>query len=183
MSVCTQICFKSKRINGWNESFDGIKRGARHWSILGNMASEDKEKEINVKSLQILNSIIIQDKTSAAKISQCNFPCQRNCAIEEGFVWFSIFLWVIANLGALLSKSVFIFSGSGPNALHGCKIEFNSFFTDTVWIGKLEKIFSPISYNVIPNLTFRMEIMDWQRMALRRLDAEKAFDKEYKQIK
>ena len=37
VSVCTQICFKPKQVNSWNECFDEVEGGARHRGVLGHM--------------------------------------------------------------------------------------------------------------------------------------------------
>ena len=35
--VCTQICFKPKQVNSWNECFDEVEGGAKHRDVLGHM--------------------------------------------------------------------------------------------------------------------------------------------------
>jgi len=44
LSVCSQISFKSKRVDSGNESFYGVQRGAWNWCILSDMTSERDEK-------------------------------------------------------------------------------------------------------------------------------------------
>ena len=42
LGVCPQICLKAKRVDGRQESFDGVQRRAWHGSVLCHMTSGGK---------------------------------------------------------------------------------------------------------------------------------------------
>lgn len=44
LGMCTEICFKAKRVNYWQESLDSVKRGAGPWSIVGDMSTAKAEE-------------------------------------------------------------------------------------------------------------------------------------------
>jgi len=44
LGVSSQICLKSKRVDCWNESFDGIQRGAWDGCVLCHVTSAKREK-------------------------------------------------------------------------------------------------------------------------------------------
>ena len=53
LSVCSQISFKSKRVDSRNESFDGVQRGAWNRCILSDMTSEQDEKNTVIITVRL----------------------------------------------------------------------------------------------------------------------------------
>jgi len=85
LSVCSQISFKSKRVDSGNESFDGVQRGACNWCILSDMTSERDEKHTVIITVRLYEPHTLLWRRLTLKMS----ASKSRCGVYFAFINFN----------------------------------------------------------------------------------------------